>query len=280
LGYIRDELVIRRKWIDEAGYAGLVALCQFLPGPASRQVGFALGLLRAGPLGALAAWTAFTLPSAFLLVVLAMTATAFIGPVGLMFCRSGETVGTSELAFRVPRWVGVMSLVAFFALLALLPLVASSGLPGTSLFDAFYRSGALVFGGGHVVLPLLQAEVVDPGWVSVDAFLAGYGITQAMPGPLFTFAAYLGAVVGPEPNGLAGAGIALVAVFLSGFLLLLGALPFWAAALYSPVWTSAVMRPYDFALATTGFLLLTVWKAPPWPVVVTMSIARMGLALL
>lgn len=173
-----------------------------------------------------------------------------------------------------------MSLVAFFALLALLPLVASSGLPGTSLFDAFYRSGALVFGGGHVVLPLLQAEVVDPGWVSVDAFLAGYGITQAMPGPLFTFAAYLGAVVGPEPNGLAGAGIALVAVFLSGFLLLLGALPFWAAALYSPVWTSAVMRPYDFALATTGFLLLTVWKAPPWPVVITMSIARMGLALL
>jgi chromate transporter len=135
-----------------------------------------------------------------------------------MFCRSGETVGTSELAFRVPRWVGVMSLVAFFALLALLPLVASSGLPGTSLFDAFYRSGALVFGGGHVVLPLLQAEVVDPGWVSVDAFLAGYGITQAMPGPLFTFAAYLGAVVGPEPNGLAGAGIALVAVFLSGCL--------------------------------------------------------------
>ncbi|MVA22082.1 chromate efflux transporter [Agrobacterium vitis] len=367
LGYFRDELVVRRKWIDEAGYGDLVALCQFLPGPASSQVGFALGLLRAGPLGALAAWTAFTLPSALLLVAFAMTATAFNGPVGtgllhglkivavavvaqavwgmarsltpdrqraaiamlamltvifvssaigqvaaialggligLMVCRSDESAGANSLSFRVPRWIGITCLVAFFALLVLLPLAASSGLPGVSLFDAFYRSGALVFGGGHVVLPLLQAEVVDTGWVSNDAFLAGYGVTQAMPGPLFTFAAYLGAVMGPQPNGTVGAAIALLAVFLPGFLLLLGALPFWddfrkrplaqaamrganaavvgilAAALYSPVWTSAILRPYDFAVAAVGFLLLTVWKAPPWIVVVAMSIAGIGLAFL
>ncbi|KAB1121956.1 chromate efflux transporter [Neorhizobium galegae] len=365
LGYFRDELVVRRKWIGEAAYADLVALCQFLPGPASSQVGFALGLLRAGPLGALAAWTAFTLPSALLLVAFAMTTTAFSGPVGagllhglkivavavvaqavwgmaqsltpdrqraaialaamltvifvssaigqvvaivlggvtgLIFCRNGKTPGASNLSFGVPRWIGLMCLVVFFALLALLPLAASSEMPGISLFDAFYRSGALVFGGGHVVLPLLQAEVVDPGWVSNDAFLAGYGITQAMPGPLFTFAAYLGAVMGHEPNGPAGAAIALLAIFLPGFLLLLGALPFWddfrnrplaqaamrganaavvgilAAALYSPVWTSAIIRPYDFALAAAGFLLLTAWKAPPWIVVITMSIGGIGLA--
>lgn len=280
LGYFRDELVVRRKWIDESGYAALVALCQFLPGPASSQVGFALGLLRAGPLGALAAWTAFTLPSALLLVAFAMTTTAFSGPVGtgllhdlkivavavvaqavwgmaqslapdrqraaialaamltvifvssaigqvaaialggvlgLMVCRSGETAGESVLLFKVLRWIGVISLIAFFTLLVLLPLGASSGLPGVSLFDAFYRSGALVFGGGHVVLPLLQAEVVDPGWISNDAFLAGYGITQAMQGPLFTFAAYLGAVMGHEPSGPTGAAIALFGSIPSGF---------------------------------------------------------------
>ncbi|WP_309550469.1 chromate efflux transporter [Rhizobium rhizogenes] len=367
LGYFRDELVVRRKWINEAGYADLVALCQFLPGPASSQVGFALGLLRAGPLGALAAWTAFTLPSALLLVAFAMTATAFNGPVGtgllhglkivaaavvaqavwgmarsltpdrpraaialaailtvifvssavgqvaaialggligLMVCRDSEAASESMPSFNVPRWIGIISLISFFALLVLLPLAASFELPGISLFDAFYRSGALVFGGGHVVLPLLQAEVVDPGWVSNDAFLAGYGVTQAMPGPLFTFATYLGAVMGPQPNGAVGAAIALLAVFLPGFLLLLGALPFWdtfrkrslaqaamrganaavvgilAAALYSPVWTSAVIRPYDFALAAAGFLLLTVWKAPPWIVVITMSVGGIGLAFL
>ncbi|CDN51552.1 Putative Chromate transport protein ChrA [Neorhizobium galegae bv. orientalis] len=170
------------------------------------------------------------------------------------------------------------------------------------LFDAFFRSGALVFGGGHVVLPLLQAEVVNSGWVSADAFLAGYGATQAMPGPLFTFAAYLGAVMGPAPNGAVGAVIALIAVFLPGFLLVIGALPFWddfrrrpraqaamrganaavvgilGAALYSPVWTSAILRPHDFALALTGFVLLTVWKAPPWTVVIAVGMAGIGLA--
>jgi len=366
LGYFRDELVVRRKWIDEAGYADLVALCQFLPGPASSQVGFALGLLRAGPLGAIAAWAAFTLPSALVLFIFAVTATVFSGPVGtgllhgfklvavavvaqavwgmarsltpdrpragialaavlvvifissaigqvaaiilgavsgIAFCRNDQTSAASRLSFGVPRWIGVACLAAFLALLVLLPIAAAgSGQGGLALFDAFYRAGALVFGGGHVVLPLLQAEAVSTGWVSDDAFLAGYGITQAMPGPLFTFATYLGAVMGPEPHGAAGAAIALAAVFLPGFLLLIGALPFWdyfrtyplaqagmrganaavvgilAAALYSPVWTGSVLRPYDFAVALTGFLLLTVWKVSPWVVVVAMGAAGTGLA--
>lgn len=368
LGYFRDELVVRRKWIDEAGYGDLVALCQFLPGPASSQVGFALGLLRGGPLGALAAWTAFTLPSALLLVAFAMAATAFGGPAGsgllhglkivavavvaqavwgmaksltpdreragialaavlivvfsataisqigaialggiagLLLCRNGPAATTRHLSFRVSRRFGAFCLAAFLLLLALLPVLASiAGVQGLSLFDAFYRAGSLVFGGGHVVLPLLQTEVVDRGWVSAGDFLAGYGAAQAVPGPLFTFAAYLGAVSGPAPNSFLGAAIALVAIFLPGFLLLLGALPFWdhfrrrplaqaamrganaavvgilGAALYSPVWTSAILEPRDFALALTGFVLLVVWKTPPWIVVALLAAGGMGLALL
>lgn len=367
LGYFRDELVVRRKWIDEAGYADLVALCQFLPGPASSQVGFALGLLRAGPLGALAAWTAFTLPSAILLLLFAMVAASIEGPVGtgllhglkivavavvaqavwgmakslapdrqrasialvgiicvvfvagafgqilalalgaiagLCFCRSEAARQASHLAFRVPKSVGYIALATFALLLAFLPVFAAmAGSQGLSLFDAFYRAGALVFGGGHVVLPLLQSAVVSTGWVTEDAFIAGYGATQAVPGPLFTFAAYLGAVVGPQPNGIAGAVIALVAIFLPGMLLLVGALPFWegfrkhllaqaamrganaavvgilGAALYDPVWTSAIFMPKDFALALTGFILLTVWKTPPWIVVVICAIGGVLLAL-
>ncbi len=367
LGYFRDELVVRRKWIDEAGYADLVALCQFLPGPASSQVGFALGLLRAGPLGALAAWTAFTLPSAILLLLFAMVAASIEGPVGtgllhglkivavavvaqavwgmakslapdrqrasialvgiicvvfvagafgqilalamgavagLVFCRSEAAREASHLAFRVPKSVGYIALATFVLLLGLLPVLAAiAGSQALSLFDAFYRAGALVFGGGHVVLPLLQSAVVSTGWVTEDAFIAGYGATQAVPGPLFTFAAYLGAVVGPQPNGIAGAVIALVAIFLPGMLLLVGALPFWegfrkhllaqaamrganaavvgilGAALYDPVWTSAIFMPKDFALALTGFILLTVWKTPPWIVVVICAIGGVLLAL-
>jgi len=367
LGYFRDELVLRRKWIDEAGYADLVALCQFLPGPASSQVGFALGLLRAGPLGALAAWTAFTLPSAILLLLFAMVAASIEGPVGtgllhglkivavavvgqavwgmakslapdrqrasialvgiicvvfvagafgqilalalgaiagLCFCRSEAARQASHLAFRVPKSVGYIALATFALLLAFLPVFAAmAGSQGLSLFDAFYRAGALVFGGGHVVLPLLQSAVISSGWVTEDAFIAGYGATQAVPGPLFTFAAYLGAVVGPQPNGIAGAVIALVAIFLPGMLLLVGALPFWegfrkhllaqaamrganaavvgilGAALYDPVWTSAIFMPKDFALALTGFILLTVWKTPPWIVVVICAIGGVLLAL-
>ncbi|MCW0983315.1 chromate efflux transporter [Agrobacterium sp. BT-220-3] len=367
LGYFRDELVVRRKWIDEAGYADLVALCQFLPGPASSQVGFALGLLRAGPLGALAAWTAFTLPSAILLFFFAMVAASIEGPVGtgllhglkivavavvaqavwgmakslapdrerasialagvicvvflagafgqilalavgaiagLAFCRTNATRQAAHLAFRVPKSIGYIALATFALLLAFLPLFAAmAGSQGLSLFDAFYRAGALVFGGGHVVLPLLQSEVVATGWVTKDAFIAGYGATQAVPGPLFTFAAYLGAVVGPPPNGIVGAAIALLAIFLPGMLLLVGALPFWegfrrhllaqaamrganaavvgilGAALYDPVWTSAIFTQKDFALALTGFILLTVWKTPPWIVVVISAIGGVLLAL-
>jgi chromate transporter len=366
LGYFRDELVVRRRWIDEAGYADLVALCQFLPGPASSQVGFSLGVLRGnGLLGGLAAWFAFTMPSALVLFAFAMSAAAFTGPVaegllhglklvavaviaqaiwgmsksltpdraragialaaiaivvlfagsfgqiaaialgacaGLWFCQGDTAPVSGHLDFPVTRLSGSVALVLFAALLLITPVVISAthsqGLAqGLALFDAFYRSGALVFGGGHVVLPLLQAQVVTPGWVTNEAFLAGYGLAQAVPGPLFTFAAYLGAVMIPAPNGLAGSSIALVALMLPGLLLVYGMLPFWdalrtrpaaqaamrgtnasvvgilATALYNPVWNSAVLTPRDFALAIAGFLLLTVWKMPPWIVVALLAAA-------
>jgi chromate transporter len=364
LGYYRNELVVRRRWLDESTYADLVALCQFLPGPASSQVGFCLGVLRGNGLwGGLAAWFAFTLPSALILFAFAMTAAAFTGPVaegflhglklvavaviaqaiwgmsrtltpdrtragialsaiaivvlfagslgqiaaialgacaGLWLCGAEAAPVSGHLNFPVTRRGGIVALVLFAALLLIPPLaVAASHAQGLALFDAFYRSGALVFGGGHVVLPLLQAQVVTPGWVSNEAFLAGYGLAQAVPGPLFTFAAYLGAVMGPAPNGLAGATIALVALLLPGMLLVYGMLPFWdamrtrpaaqaamrgtnaavvgilAAALYNPVWTSAVLTPRDFALALAGFLLLTVWKLSPWIVVLLLAGAGM-----
>lgn len=353
LGYFRDELVLRRKWIGDQGYADLVALCQFLPGPASSQVGFALGLLRGGPLGAVAAWTAFTLPSAALLVLFAFGAAALDGPIGsgivhglkvvavaivaqavwgmaknlcpdrerasialgavlivvllsgslgqvaaiiagaiagLLLCRNHGTAITHHISFPVSRTFGTFSLVLFFILLFGLPIFAAYS-QGLAVFDSFYRAGSLVFGGGHVVLPLLETEVVRSGWVSHDQFLAGYGAAQAVPGPLFTFAAYLGAVLSVEPNGLVGASIALIAVFLPGFLLLLGVIPFWdsfrqrenvqavmrganaavvgilGAALYDPVFTGAIIGPHEFALALTCFVLLMAWKFPPWVVV-------------
>jgi chromate transporter len=356
LGYFRDELVVRRKWLDESTYADLVALCQFLPGPASSQVGFSLGILRGnGLLGGVAAWFAFTIPSALILFVFAMGASAFTGPIaegflhglklvavavvaqaiwgmsrtltpdraragialaaiaivvlfagslgqiaaiafgacaGLWLCRAEAAAVSGHLNFPVTRQAGIIALALFGALLFIPPLAATAtGSQALAEFDAFYRSGALVFGGGHVVLPLLQAQVVAPGWVTNEAFLAGYGLAQAVPGPLFTFAAYLGAVMGPAPNGVTGAAIALVALLLPGMLLVYGMIPFWdamrtrpaaqaamrganaavvgilAAALYNPVWTSAVLTPRDFALALAGFLLLTVWKVPPWIVV-------------
>jgi chromate transporter len=358
LGYFRDELVIRRRWIDEAGYADLVALCQFLPGPASSQVGFALGLRRAGPLGALAAWTGFTLPSAILLVLFAYGAAALDSPfaqgvlhglklvavavvaqavlgmaksltpdreraaiavlavlfvvlaggalgqlgaivfgvlAGLVLLR-GEPKPVADMPFfDVPARVGLAALTVFAMLLVGLPLIAATG-QGVALFDAFYRAGSLVFGGGHVVLPLLEAETVTRGWVTPDAFLAGYGATQAVPGPLFTFAAYLGAVSGPVPNGVLGATIALLAILLPGMLVLVAALPFWTqlrrwpqaqsamsganaavvgilgAALYDPVFTSAVLTPLDFALALGGFVALVSWKFPPWVVVLALAL--------
>ncbi|MGF6176927.1 chromate efflux transporter [Ensifer sp. 4252] len=360
LGYFRDELVVRRRWLTESAYADLVALSQFLPGPASSKVGFTLGVMRGNSLmGGLVAWLGFTMPSALVLFAFALGAAAFTGPVaegfihglklvavavvaqaiwgmaknltpdrqrigialaaiaivtapigmlgqigailvgalaGLWLCRSNGGPVTGHLEFPITRRAGAVALILFTLLLTLPPILASvTGNQAIALFDAFYRSGALVFGGGHVLLPLLQAQVVVPGWVSNETFLAGYGLTQAVPGPLFTFAAYLGAVMGPSPNGLIGASIALVAVFLPGGLLAYGVLPFWdmvrarpmaqaamrganaavvgilGAAFYNPVWTSAVLTPVDFALALTGFLLLTVWKLPPWTVVMLLA---------
>jgi chromate transporter len=368
LGYFRDEYVVRRKWLDEATYADLVALCQFLPGPASSQVGIAVGQLRAGYVGALAAWAGFTLPSAIALVLfaygvdalggalgsgwlhglkvvavavvaqavlgmmrslapdreratLAVVAAAIVlavpsawgqigaivlgGVVGILLPKSDAPVNHVALPLSISRAAGAALLILFFVLLAGLPLLAAS-VPSQSikLFDAFYRAGSLVFGGGHVVLPLLQASVVPPGWVSNDAFLAGYGAAQAVPGPLFTFAAYLGAVMGPQPNGWAGAALCLVAVFLPSFLLVVGMLPFWdqlrrlpvaqsvlrgvnaavvgllLAALYNPVWTAGITGPYDFALAAAGFLLLYMWQTPPWLVVMLSAVGGSLIATL
>jgi chromate transporter len=361
LGYFRNEMVVRRKWLDEASYGDLVALCQFLPGPASSQVGFSLGVLRGGSiLGGLAAWFAFTMPSALILLGFALWASSLSGPIaqgllhglklvavavvaqaiwgmaqtltpdraragialaalaavifvggsfgqiaaialaalaGLVLCRGAAPTLSGALHFPVSRRSGSIALVLFASLLLVPPLFAARGTPGFALFDAFYRSGALVFGGGHVVLPLLHAAVVQPGWVTNNAFIAGYGVAQAVPGPLFTFAAYLGALVRLSPSGVAGAAIALLGIFLPGLLLVYGMLPYWdtlrtrqtaqaamrganaavvgilAAALYNPVWTSAVLTPADFALALTGFLLLTVWKAPPWSVVLLLALA-------
>jgi chromate transporter len=359
LGYFRDEYVVRRRWIDEAHYADLVALCQFLPGPASSQVGMALGIMRAGLLGGFAAWLGFTLPSALVLVAFAYGLQAFgvadagwlhglkvvavavvaqavwgmgkslaadrpraslaiaaalvvlasrtaitqvlvialAGVVGwMLFPAPASTVTT---AGRVPvgKGVAIAALVLFVGLLVGLP-IARAVAPGQALavFDSFYRAGSLVFGGGHVVLPLLQAEVVPPGWVTNEEFIAGYGAAQAIPGPLFTFSAYLGAVMHQPPNGWIGGGWALVAVFLPSFLLIVGALPFWEmlrfragfqaalrginaavvglllAALYDPVWSSAIKGPADFGLALLAFGLLMFWRLAPWLVVLIAAI--------
>jgi chromate transporter len=309
IGYFRQDLVERRRWLDEHAYLDLVALCQFLPGPTSSQVGIGIGLTRAGYLGALAAWLGFTLPSAILMVLFALGIARFgtvagsgwlhglmvaaVAAVGVFALPGDRPRSQSALAAGVGRAVATAAIAAFFVLLVGLPLLAAL-FPSQALkeINAFYRAGSLVFGGGHVVLPLLQAAVVPPGWVTDDAFLAGYGAAQAVPGPLFTFAAYLGAAMGLEPNGILGAALCLVAIFLPSFLLVIGILPFWQvlrtkpraqaaldgvnaavvglllAALYRPVWLSAIGSPRDFALALAAFLLLTAWKTPPWLVVV------------
>jgi chromate transporter len=356
IGYFREEFVVRRRWLDDKSFTDLVALCQFLPGPASSQVGFSIGLMRAGYLGGLAAWTGFTLPSAIALVLFGYGAHALAGPVGvgllhglklvavaivaqavfgmartlcpdraratiavlatvvilfssssiaqigvillggvagMLLRRTPAPVSAAPNGIPVSRRAGFASLAAFIILLVGLPLFRSFGSSqGVALFDAFYRSGALVFGGGHVVLPLLRDAFVAPGWVSDNIFLAGYGAAQAVPGPLFTFAAYLGAVVEPSPHGIVGATLGLVAIFLPGLLVLMGTLPFWemlraragaqaaisginaavvgllGAALYSPVWTSSVGSAGDFGVVLVGFVLLTVWRIPPLLVVI------------
>lgn len=364
IGYFREEYVNRRRWVDESTFADLVALCQFLPGPASSQVGIGLGIIRAGLLGGLMAWIGFSLPSAIAMmlfglgvqgldvasagwlhglkiVAVAVVAQAVWG-MARSLCPDREratiailaaiavlavptalgqvlTIAMAGLigwkllpvaevppshAVRVPigRRVGVVALALFFGLLIGVPIlrqvVPSQGL---AVFDSFYRVGSLVFGGGHVVLPLLWAEVVPTGWVTNEQFTAGYGAAQAVPGPLFTFAAYLGAVMREPPNGVAGAILALVAIFLSSFFLVAGALPFWdrvraypsvqsamrgvnaavvgllGAAFYAPVWTSAILGPADVALGLAAFGLLMFWKAPPWLVVVLAALGGAAL---
>lgn len=361
LGYFREAFVVRHRWLSERSYADLVALCQFLPGPASSQVGIALGLFRAGYLGAVAAWVGFTLPSAVLLILFALgiagngefippgilhglkvVAVAVVaqavwgmarnlctdvrrvclmaiasclallvpsvwtqvgvitaaGVAGLLLCKPNELLVREPLPINVTRRAGACWLTLFLLLLLGLPLLAELWPSQTlSMFDAFYRSGALVFGGGHVVLPLLQAEVVPSGWVSDTTFLAGYGVTQAMPGPLFTFAAFLGASMQGPLSGWSGGMLCLVAIFTSSFLLVFGALPFWEplrrnlrmqaamlginaavvglllAALYQPVWTSAIVQPADFALALVALVALMFWRLPPWAVVVGCGMA-------
>ena len=360
LGYFHEEYVKRRKWIDEQSYADLVALCQFLPGPASSQVSIAIGIARAGLPGGFGAWLGFTLPSALALIAFAfgigafanaadagwlhglkvvavavvaqaiwgmarslcpdreratitivasivtlawptavgqLSSIAVAGLVGLIIFPATASFSPSQMRFPVGKKTAIAAWIIFFTLLIGLPLLRQIA-PSHALevFDSFFRVGSLVFGGGHVVLPLLQAEVVGPGWVSNEQFVAGYGAAQAVPGPLFTFAAYLGAVMGTEPNGWTGAFLTLVAIFLPSFLLVTGALPFWdllrsvtgfqsalkgvnaavvgllLTALYKPVWTSAIYSPADFGLGLVAFGLLMFWKCPPWLVVILTAI--------
>jgi chromate transporter len=362
LGYFRRQFVDKLRWLDDETFTDLVALCQLLPGPASSQVGFSIGLLRAGWLGGVAAWCGFTLPSVALLLafaalapdlngalgaglihglklvavavvaqavwdmarrlcpdrrraaiaLLAIAATSLLdryalsqliviglgAALGLAWCRAEPAAGAREhpidaVHMPVSRRLAWFAWAAFFGLLFGLPALASV-YPSRPLavFDAFYQSGALVFGGGHVVLPLLQLKTVATGWIAPNDFLAGYGAAQAVPGPLFTFAAFLGWSLAAPPHHWAGALLATVAIFLPGLLLVLGALPYWrslrtgaslsallkgtnaavvgllGAALYSPVWTSAVLSKIDFFIAALGFCLLVRWKTPPLVVVI------------
>jgi chromate transporter len=362
LGYFREEFVVRRRWADDASFTDLVALCQFLPGPASSQVVFALGLGRAGWAGGAAAWIGFTLPSAAALLLFAygaatlngrwgigllhglkLVAVAIVaqavwgmaralcpdrqragtalagaliilggfsslnqvatillgGLAGFLFCRTAERPDPGTLTIGLSKRAGIVALALFAVLLVLLPLGAAH--PPLALFNAFYRSGALVFGGGHVVLPLLREAVGAPGWVTNDAFLAGYGAAQAVPGPLFTFAAYLGTVASPV-RGLVGGCIALLGIFLPGVLILAGTLPFWdwfrrkgwaqasmrgvnaavvgllGAALFDPVWTSTVHRHADFAVALACFVLLAAWRVAPIFIVALGALSGLAMA--
>ena len=355
LGYFHEEYVRRRKWMDEKSYADLVALAQFLPGPASSQVGIGIGVMRAGVLGGIVSFLGFTLPSVIALILFALLLTGFdIGNAGwihglkivavavvahailsmaknltpdlrrkaialfaligtLVWQTAFTQVGVILIAalfgfllykqhekdeevstrFPITKRVSAICLLLFFGLLIFLPIIREmTGSYWVAMFDSFYRSGSLVFGGGHVVLPLLEQEFVPTGWLSEESFLAGYGATQAVPGPLFTFAAYLGAVMKGWQGGL----IATIAVFLPAFLLILGALPFWdslrnnpnikgaimgvnaavvgilISALYNPIWTSSILTPIDFALASILFSMLVYWKLPPWIVVLTGAI--------
>jgi chromate transporter len=358
IGYYRREYVERRRWLDGSAFADLVALAQFLPGPASTELSIAIGIGRAGVLGGLAAWLGFTLPSALAMLALGvfaagtdlsgagwvhglkLAAVAIVAQAVIVMAQAhapdgrrrimAVAAGAAALAIaspivqvavivagavlgrvlltattlpqrvdeppRVSRRVGVLALATFAVLLVALPVARQVGGQAVALFDSFYRTGALVFGGGHVVLPLLHANVVDPGWVTDGAFVAGYGAAQAVPGPLFTFAAYLGAVSAVQPNGIAGGVLALIAIFLPAFLLVVGVLPFWdrlrsvdgfrrallgtnaavvgilAAALYTPVWTSAVGGWVDAAMAAVGLAVLLRTRVPMIAIVAAAAI--------
>jgi len=367
LGYFRHEFVEKRRWLDAKKYADLVALCQFLPGPASSQVGIALGLTRAGIPGAMAAFLGFTLPSAiclvlfgllyvqvnsswgsawlhglklvsvavvaqalwvmgksfssgwirFMITLLAAAVVIILPPaigqvivivlaglIGMFFLLSSQAAVTHEIDISISKNTGIVALILFFTLLICLPFVAKTAQSyPVTLFDNFYRTGAMVFGGGHVVLPLLESQVLAHGWVSKATFLTGYGATQAMPGPLFTFAAFLGAVSTQNPAGWLGAAIALCAIFLPSFLLVIGALPFWEqlrhqrqlknalsginaavvglllAAFYDPVWTNAIHNRTDLFVAAAALGMLTVAKLPAWlTVIITVVFSGIFLA--
>ncbi|MGD6801772.1 chromate transporter [Rossellomorea vietnamensis] len=355
LGYFHNEYILRKKWMDEKSYADLVALCQFLPGPASSQVGIGIGVMRAGALGGIVSFIGFTLPSVIALILFAVLLTEFnvtnagwiqglkivavavvahailgmsvklapdlsrktlallalivtllwqsafsqvavillAGIAGFLLYKNHSDTQESELKVPLSKRFAIICLTLFFGLLILLPILReATALNWIAMFDSFYRSGSLVFGGGHVVLPLLEQEFVPSGWLSEEAFLAGYGAAQAVPGPLFTFAAYLGAVM----NGWQGGLIATVAIFLPAFLLIYGTLPFWdslrrnpkikgalmgvnaavigilISAFYHPIWTSTILSPVDFAFAAVLFSMLVYWKLPPWMVVLTGAI--------
>jgi len=363
LGYFHEEYIRRRKWMDEKSYADLVALCQFLPGPASSQVGIGIGVMRAGILGGILAFIGFTLPSVVALILFALLLqgldigdaswihglkivavavvahaivgmaqkltpdlqrksialfalvgtllwqTAFTqvgvillsGLMGYLIYKNHTENDESKLFFPISRSFGIICLSLFFGLLIFLPVLREvTTLNWVAMFDSFYRSGSLVFGGGHVVLPLLEREFVPTGWLNEEAFLAGYGATQAVPGPLFTFAAYIGAII----NGWKGGLLATVAIFLPAFLLILGTLPFWdtlrrnpkikgalmginaavvgilISAFYHPIWTSAILTPIDFAFAAVLFSMLVYWKLPPWIIVFTGAIGGTSLSLI
>ena len=368
LGYFRDEFVTRRQWLSEGAYAELVALCQFLPGPASSQVGMAVGLSRAGIRGALAAWCGFTLPSALLMILfglglmrwgsalpadslhglkwvavavvaqavwgmarmfcvdsprvfMALATTVIVlcfpqawvqlvvimlgAAVGLLLRRAPKPIEGGGMAVLLSAHTGLVMLVLFLSLLLLLPLAGRHSMASSvQVFDAFYRTGALVFGGGHVVLPLLQAEAIAPGWIGADEFLAGYGIAQALPGPLFSFSAFLGAAMSAGPGGWLGGLLCLVAIFLPSFLLIVGVLPFWSrlrgqrgvqaavagvgavvvglllAALYDPLWTTAVRDWRDVAWVVAGVMMLMWAKLPAWLVVFLLGLCGAGMAWL
>ena len=359
LGYFQKEIVERRKWCSESTMAEIIALAQSLPGPASSQVGFALGILRAGWLGGLAAWIGFTLPSALLMlafayghsfiggslgqgllhglqlvavavvaqavmamqrslapdrvrVALAIAATGLTlllpsqmasliaiaaGAVaGLILFRAESYENSEYIGLALPKTLGVVSAAVFFALLVIVPLIAQAFSNfGLTVFSAFYRSGALVFGGGHVVLPLLEGAVVAPGWVTQKSFLAGYGAAQALPGPLFSVGAYLGASVRPSSSPFLYGLLGLAGIFTPGLLAMTALLPFWSAirgnryvqsslrginasvvgiliaALFQPLWTSTIHSSADFWIALSAFALLTLWKVQPWFVVLCVA---------